>query len=338
MTRRSLPLFALLCLSLAAPVLAFGADKADSKKKAATKKPPDKKAEAEPEDAAFQEFIDNGAPPASSSSASTPPTASTPSTSSTAQPPEPSRTETRQLEAVNVDASPPPEEEKPSKPAAASAPSSGPFGPVVGHAGGYITFSFGYNWWSLNRAMLNEQVFPADDPSFMLDASLQNGAAAGLRGGYNVLGHAHVGFNFLATGWDVFDQDRGGGGYIGGEVGWHPLSLVSALLARAGKGALPGEKYYDLFIEGGAGWGIVGEDRAMQGPIGSVGVGVEGVPATWVSIGVRSTWYYPLFSEYILDYNHRRDPGNTINLPKGSGGSFCSVQGYLAFHFGTPEK
>ncbi|MGC4121951.1 MAG: hypothetical protein QM765_46695 [Myxococcales bacterium] len=323
MTRRLLPLFALLCLSLAVPSSSWAAD---AKKKSA-QKAPEKKAEPEPEDAS-QEFVSA-------------PSGAAPSPSANAEPAP--RTETRQVEAAPADAAPPPEDDK-AKPVAVPpppAPSTPWWGPTVGHAGAYLTLSGGYNWWSLNRGKVAGQVAnanPAEDTNWMFDASLQNGAAAGLRGGYNILGHANIGFNFIGTGWEIFTKERGGGGYIGGEVGWHPLSLVSALMMNAGKGALPGEKYYDLFVEGGVGFGIVGKHRAMQGLVGSVGIGAEGYPAAWVSIGVRTMWYFPAFNEYIIDYDNRTSPGMTIPLPEGSGGRFFSCTGYLAFHFGTPEK
>ncbi|HEY3452454.1 MAG TPA: hypothetical protein VGK67_39285 [Myxococcales bacterium] len=308
MMRRSLPLLALLCLSLAAPSVALAADsKADAKKKG--KKAPEKKAEAEPE----------------------------PEDAAASQPAAEPKAETRQIEAAPADLSGPEEAKKaePVAPPPPPAPSR-----TVGHAGAYLTLSGGYNWWSLNRGKVAGQVAqanPAEDTNWMFDASLQNGAAAGLRGGYDILGHAHIGFNFTGTGWDVFTKERGGGGYIGGEVGWHPLSMIFALVPDHVR-EKSGQKYYDLFVEGGAGFGLVGKHRAMQGLVGSVGLGTEGYPAQWVSIGVRATWYFPAFNEYIIDYDNRASPGMTIPLPEGSGGRFFSCTGYLAFHFGTPEK
>ncbi len=233
---------------------------------------------------------------------------------------------------------PPPEEEKPAKAEAAPAAAPATSGPrYLGHPGAYLSLSFGYNWWSLSRATVSQQVGSADDTSWFFDASLQHGAAAGLRGGYNILGHAHVGFSFMGTGWEVFSKERGGGGYIGGEVGWHPLSLVFALLSDRVR-EKSGQQYYDLFFEGGVGFGIVGKHRAMQGGVGTIGLGTEAYPAPWVSIGLRASWYYPFFNEYILNYDERTQPGNTIRLPKGSGGRFMTCTGYLSFHFGLPEE
>jgi len=330
MTLRFFPLLALVFLTSSAPSLALAAQsKAQAKSKKKQQAPPAKQADPEPADA-FEQFINA-------------PSSAAPSEPEPEPEPEPRdtpRVETRQVEAVPADL-PPPENEEPRQHAAAQAapePSRNWWGRTVGHAGAYLTLGFGYNWWSLDRSRVTDQVLQANptvDTSSFFDASLQNGIAGSLRGGYNVLGHAHVGFNFLATGWNIDSRERGGAGYIGGEIGWHPLSLVSALLPG---GALPFEKYYDFFLEGGAGYGIVGKNDAMDGGIGSFGLGLEGYPAPWVSIGIRSTWYFPFFNHYILDYDARNDPGNTIDLPQGSGGSFLTFNGYLAFHFGTPEK
>jgi hypothetical protein len=203
-----------------------------------------------------------------------------------------------------------------------------------GHAGVYFHIGYGYNWWSLDRAKVANQIGIRDDPANFFNGSAVDAQAASLRGGYNVLGHAHAGVHFLATGWEVLNSARGGAGYIGGEVGWHPLSLVSALLPG---GPLPEERYYDLWLEAGIGYGIVGKKRAMDGGIATFGLAAEGYPLPWLSLGLRTTWYFPFFSRYILDYDHRADPGMSLDLPQGSGGSFLAFNAFVAFHFGTSE-
>jgi hypothetical protein len=203
-----------------------------------------------------------------------------------------------------------------------------------GHAGVYFHVGYGYNWWSLDRAKVASQIGSRDDPANFFNSSAVDAQTASLRGGYNVAGHAHAGFHFLATGWEVLNSARGGAGYIGGEVGWHPLSLVSALLPS---GPIPGEQYYDSWLEAGLGYGIVGKKRAMDGGIATFGLAAEGYPLPWLSLGLRTTWYFPFFNRYILDYDHRADPGMSLELPRGSGGSFLAFNAFVAFHFGTSE-
>lgn len=206
---------------------------------------------------------------------------------------------------------------------------------AFGHAGAYFQLGYGYNWWSLDRAKVTAQVGGRDDTGNFFDRSLANAQAASVRGGYNVLGHGHIGFHFLATGWEITNSSRGGAGYIGGEIGWHPFSLVSALLPN---GPIPGGKYWDFWLEGGVGYGIVGKQRALDGEVATFGLAVEGYPLPWLSLGLRTAWYFPFFSRYILDYDHRADPGMTIDLPDGSGGSFFAFNAFFAFHFGAPNE
>lgn len=206
---------------------------------------------------------------------------------------------------------------------------------AFGHAGGYFQLGYGYNWWSLDRAKVTAQVGGLDDTGNFFDLSLANAQAVSIRGGYNVLGHGHIGFHFLATGWEITNSSRGGAGYIGGEIGWHPLSLVSALLPN---GPIPGGKYWDFWLEGGAGYGIVGKKRALDGGVATLGLAAEGYPLPWFSLGLRTTWYFPFFSRYILDYDRRADPGMAVELPDGSGGSFVVFNAFFALHFGTPNE
>ena len=211
--------------------------------------------------------------------------------------------------------------------------------PSLAHArdGASFELGFGYSWWKPGRdhtAVQVQAVNPYEDVSSMYDASLQNAMTATLRLGYNVLGHAHINVHFLATGWNVTDSSRGGGGYIGGEVGWHPLQLVHKLL----QGGLPGRKYYDFWLEGGYGYSIVGKDRALDGGVGELGLGLEASPVPWFSIGVRTTWYILDYNHYILNYDHRGDPGMTIDLPQHSGGSFFTFTGFIGLHFGYSDE
>jgi hypothetical protein len=204
------------------------------------------------------------------------------------------------------------------------------------HEGGYLQFGYGYTFWSLDRQRVADQVAGKDDVGQFFDASLHDAQGASFRGGYNILGHAHVGVSFLATGWNITQADRGGAGFLGGEVGWHPFGLVNELLKK--KGGLRGWEFYDLTIEGGYGYSLVGQHRAMDGGTWEFGLGAEVYPAPWFSLGLKTTWYFTSYDRYIIDYDHRADPGNTVDLPRGSGGHFFVPTFYMAFHFGYREN
>ena len=76
---------------------------------------------------------------------------------------------------------------------------------------------------------------------------------------------------------------------------------------------------------------------------GTIEIGQSRSTETSTSMGRASrstepapvTWYLPSFGRYILDYDRRDEPGNTIALPDGSGGHFLVMVGTLSFRFGT---
>jgi len=205
---------------------------------------------------------------------------------------------------------------------------------AVAHEGGYFDLEVGYTTWSFDRARTARQVGARDDVANFFDGSLQNAKTLEVRGGYNVLGHAHVGMCLLGTGWNLTSSSRGGGGYLGGEVGWHPLTLLDRTVLAQG---LPYRKYYDLWLELGGGYALVGQDRAMDGGAFEVGLGAEGYVLPWLSLALRTTWHFTAFHNYILNYDHRSEPGQTLDLPDGSGGHFFVVGLSAVLHFGTSE-
>jgi hypothetical protein len=202
--------------------------------------------------------------------------------------------------------------------------------PALAHArdGAYFELGYGYNWWNLDRPRIEKQLPGGNAVDFF--APLQNAQAATVRVGYNVLGHAHIGAHLMGTGWNVTDASRGGGGYVGGEVGWHPLQLAHVLL----KNGLPYRQYYDFWVEGGYGYSIVGKDNAMDGGVGEFGLGAEGCPLPWLSLGLRTTWYFADYNRYIYNYD-----GHVYgDLPNHSGGSFFAFTVFIGLHFGYSEE
>jgi hypothetical protein len=201
---------------------------------------------------------------------------------------------------------------------------------------GYLQLGWGWNGWSFDRARTAAQVQqrdPAEDVSAMFDGSLRDAQALSFRAGYNVLGHAHVGVYALATGWDIASSARGGGGYVGGEAGWHPLALVD----RCVQGGLPYRTRYDLWVETGAGYALVGKARALDGAVMELGLGASGRPLFWLDLGLRITWHFPFFHRYILDYDHRDLPGMVLELPEGTGGRFSTLLFFAGVRFGGAE-
>lgn len=182
--------------------------------------------------------------------------------------------------------------------------------PDFGKGGAVIGLQYGYGIWNLDRAKLAAQVGQSDADIVVNDT--RNGHSATLRLGYNILGHATVEALVTATGWNLTEADRGGGGFITGGAHWHPLELF-----------LKGKpRFYDASVFLGLGHGLMGQNRGMDGLVWQYGLGADFFFSRILALGVffRSTQLN--FNSFYLDYNNRALEGATLALPQGSGGSF----------------
>lgn len=180
-------------------------------------------------------------------------------------------------------------------------------------AGGLILgLQYGYGLWSFDRAHLGLQVVQSRADGFISD--IQNTHNLGLRLGYNVLGHASIEMAVSATGWNLTEITRGGGGFITGALAWHPLAL---LWLKEEQRPVP----IDLNIYFGAGWGIVGQRFGMDGLVFQTGFNAEYYFVKSIGVGLYTRGTFMNWSSFYLNYDQRSVPGNTIPLPQGSGGS-----------------
>lgn len=198
-------------------------------------------------------------------------------------------------------------------------------------AGGYFTVGVGWAAWSLDRQKVESQVSSArpdltGDSALFFDQSLHDAVAVPIRLGWNIAGHVHVGALFVPTGWNVTTADRGGAGWLGGEVGWHPLALLGP------------PRDYDVALTAEYGYSIVGQHRALDGYVFGAGVQGEWKMGESTSLGLRFDAFLPGYSRYIVDYDHRSDPANVVALPRGAGGHLYVPQAFVAFHFGGGGK
>lgn len=171
-----------------------------------------------------------------------------------------------------------------------------------------VRLDVGYADWSLNAAQIQAQpnVPPGDVQPSLVDQT-EDGPFAALELGYNIKGHVSILASLSATGWDVTTRDRGGGGFGALLLAWHPVELVPPLRDRS----------WDVSFFFGAGYGVVGEVRAMDGLHLQMGGRAEYYVTDWFSAGA-SLRYVPLqFSRYVLDWNNEV----SVPLPQGSGGS-----------------
>ena len=144
---------------------------------------------------------------------------------------------------------------------------------------------------------------------------LQSTHTVGLRLGYNILGHATLAVDLVATGWNLSQTNRGGGGILTGTLAWHPLELIFLKKERR---PIP----IDASIFFGAGYGIFGQTLGMDGLVWQWGMTADFWFNRFVGLGVFVRGSFPRWGAMYLDYDNRSAPGNTLPLPQTSGGQF----------------
>jgi hypothetical protein len=177
----------------------------------------------------------------------------------------------------------------------------------------------GWVSWSLDAGHIAGQTgLPtAEVQQFLVDQT-QNGPGLTLGLGYNIKGHATVGLSLTGTGWDIGSADRGGGGLLAFEAAWHPVELFSGLRTRA----------WDASLFGGAGYFVMGEERALDGLHLQAGLRAEYFVTRWLSLGGALRYVSLRGSRYILDWNNDID----VPLPQGTGGSMLLPSLTIAVH------
>lgn len=203
---------------------------------------------------------------------------------------------------------------------------------------GGLTFSIQYGpfgFWSFDRTFIGGQlplVIPnvpttgqAAADQFIGD--FQNTHCAGLRLGYNILGHATIAVDVVATGWRLNETSRGGGGILTGTLAWHPLQLIFMNKERR---PIP----IDASIFFGAGYGFFGQTFGMDGLTWQWGMTADFWFSRFVGLGLFVRGSFPRWNTFYVNYNERSSAGNAFPLPQSSGGQFWVPGFALTFRAG----
>ncbi len=228
-------------------------------------------------------------------------------------------------DAVQEDFPPPP---PPPEPSAESHASSGP---KFSSGGGIFGLQYGPGIWMLDTQAIDSQLglqCPGCGTRFNSDIRTggdwpTGGHTLGLRIGYNILGHASIELNVVATGWNVFNSNRGGAGFGTGVIAWHPLQLVFMNKAER---PIP----LDVSMLFGVGYGIAGQTFGMDGLILQWGMNAEWFFTKFIALGlfVKGTFFQ--WHTFYLDFDNKV----SLPLPKGSGGAFWFPGVEVIFRFG----
>ncbi|MCI0571513.1 MAG: hypothetical protein L0Y66_12225 [Myxococcaceae bacterium] len=183
--------------------------------------------------------------------------------------------------------------------------------PLAALADGFVfRLEPGVALWALDAEHIQAQTsLPAGDVQTLFVEHTPSAAALTLQVGYNIREHVTLSAGLTATGWDLLSEARGGAGLLAAEVAWHPAALFPV-------GQLGAGRHLDGALFFGAGYGVVGEKRAMDGLALQMGLRAEYVPTPGFSLGL-SLRLAPLhFSRYVTHWNSN----TSVPLPKSSGG------------------
>lgn len=211
------------------------------------------------------------------------------------------------------------------------APVAGWADPPQFSSGGFnLQIQYGPGFWDLDKAKLDAELAASPDPGGGTEfvGDLRNTHTVSLSAAYNIMGHASVGADLTATGWNLTEVSRGGGGLVVGKVAWHPMELI---FFRKEKRPIP----LDFSTFFGIGYGIVGGGRAvnprgMDGLLFEWGANVDWYFARFFALGFFGRGVFLSWDKLYQDYNSKV----FVKLSKPSGGSFWTFGVALTFRAG----
>ena len=89
------------------------------------------------------------------------------------------------------------------------------------------------------------------------EVEVPGGFRSGLRLGVNIKGYVGIEFNVDAQGWDLFKDERGGLGFVGGGLRLHPVQI-----AQHWKPVLK-DREWDLSLAYSTGWHLLGQQAPL---------------------------------------------------------------------------
>jgi hypothetical protein len=197
--------------------------------------------------------------------------------------------------------------------------------PKFSSGGGIFGLQYGPGFWGLDEAGLESQLPAGYGHVFVTDANTDKSwqHTAGIRIGYNILGHASIELNIVGTGWNIFNNKRGGAGFATGVIAWHPLQLV---FMNKPERPIP----LDVSMAFGVGYGIAGQTFGMDGLVLQWGMNAEWFFTKFFALGLFVKGTFLQWHTFYLDFDNKV----TMPLPKGSGGAFWFPGLEVIFRFG----
>ena len=159
------------------------------------------------------------------------------------------------------------------------------------------------------------------------EIEVPGGFRGGLRLGVNIKGYVGIEFNVDAQGWDLFKDERGGLGFLGGGLRLHPVQI-----AQHWKPVLE-DREWDLSFAYSTGWHLLGQQadggwgRAYEGSYNQFELAVEYYVTDLFTIALELPWRLPSYDPHIFS-----------NYEEGRGFCFEQQPGEIMMIFPDPVE
>jgi hypothetical protein len=156
----------------------------------------------------------------------------------------------------------------------------------------HIAFPLGFNQVS------SEEVQIVQNPPTEMD--VPGGFRGGLRLGVNIKGYVGIEFNVDAQGWDLFKEERGGLGFVGGALRLHPVQI-----AQHWKPELK-TRDWDISMAYGTGWHLLGQQadggwgRAYEGSYHQFELAFEYYVTEIFTVALELPWRNPVYDPHVF--------------------------------------
>lgn len=127
-----------------------------------------------------------------------------------------------------------------------------------------------------------------------------------LKFGFNLFGFMGAELDVAAHGWDLGVQERGGAGYLGGNVRFTPLELLRWVIPEevrfpdliSGDTVSWHDRFFDLGLYVGGGYTLIGEDFAYQGAYVKWGADLKWFITPSFALGIDLPFRTPTYEPF----------------------------------------
>ncbi len=153
------------------------------------------------------------------------------------------------------------------------------------------------------------------------EIEVPGGFRTGLRLGVNIKGYVGIEFNVDAQGWDLFKEERGGLGFVGGGLRLHPVQIAQHYQPMLK------DREWDISFGYSTGWHLLGQQadggwgRAFEGSYNQFDLVAEYYVTDLFTVALELPWRLPTYDPHVYSnyeegrgfcFDRQGDPSNML--------------------------